>query len=116
MKDTSFHPSLTGVEQKMQKRDIERRIEASPDREIFSFEFRQAFDMNDVVALRGALMNDGDELTISEEAFHEMCHLMDQLTFDEAKVLLGDIFHKDVERRSIEVKKVLKEILKKDIQ
>lgn len=116
MKDTSFHPSLPGVEQKMQKGDLEKRIGASPDREIFSLEFRQAFDANDVVALRGALMNDRDELMISEEGFHEMRHLMDQLTFDEAKVLLEDIFQKNVERKSIEVKKALKEILKKDIQ
>lgn len=95
MKDVSFRSSLSGVEQKMQKRDLDRRIEASPDRETFSFEFRQAFDTNDVVALRGALMNDGDELTISEEGFHEMCHLMDQLTFDEAKKLLEEIWKRE---------------------
>lgn len=98
MKDASFRSSLSGVEQKLQKRDLEKRIEASPDREMFSFEFRQAFDTNDVVALRGALMNDRDELIILEEGFHEMCHLMDQLTFEEARGLLEEIWKRTLKK------------------
>ncbi len=104
MKDPFFSQDQTRVERKIAKGKLDLSLENPKktrlDPVLFSTEFQQAFNANDHTELRVALMDPEGIMMVSEEEYEELCAIMEQCSFDEARSLLADLQQRKTKKSS----------------
>lgn len=87
-----------GIEQRIVKEGLNQKIEASPSRVVISQAFLDAYNAADFDAFRVALTGDDGKLTVSVEAYKQLCFLMHKLPFERAQKEIKEILRTEAKK------------------